>query len=308
MASSVNHLLTILGATATGKTKIASKLAYQLDGEIISADSRQVYRGMDIGTGKDLEDYIVNGVPIIYHLIDIKEPGYEYNIHEFGIDAKTAYDNITSRGKQSILCGGSGLYIESFLKGWAKKSREENSTLKPNLADLSNQELYALLKQKSNPHNTTDLLDRNRLLKATEIALLGHSEEPIPSIIFGLKLERSILRQRTTKRLQHRLENGMIDEVKSLLNKGYNPEALIFYGLEYRYLTLYLTGDLSYQQMYHELDTAIHQFAKRQETYFRRMEKNGMKIHWIDAADGEDTVFNKIIESMNKSCLWNEKL
>ena len=308
MASSVNHLLTILGATATGKTKIASKLAYQLDGEIISADSRQVYRGMDIGTGKDLEDYIVNGVPIIYHLIDIKEPGYEYNIHEFGIDAKTAYDNITSRGKQSILCGGSGLYIESFLKGWAKKSREENSTLKSNLADLSNQELHSLLKQKSNPHNTTDLLNRNRLLKATEIALLGNSEEPIPSIIFGLKLERSILRQRTTKRLQHRLENGMIDEVKSLLNKGYNPETLIFYGLEYRYLTLYLIGDLSYQQMYHELDTAIHQFAKRQETYFRRMEKNGMKIHWIDAADGEDTVFNKIIESMNKSCLWNEKL
>ncbi|MCE1167157.1 MAG: hypothetical protein LWX70_03590, partial [Sphingobacteriia bacterium] len=182
MANLIKPLITILGATATGKTKVAANLAYQLDGEIISADSRQVYRGMDIGTGKDLEDYTVNGNTIAYHLIDIKEPGYEYNIHEFGMDARNALDIINEKSKQPILCGGSGMYIESFLKGWARKERGVNSSLIDNLSNLSNNELIAILNRQTTPHNTTDLIDRNRLLKATEIALLGNSEEQIPSI------------------------------------------------------------------------------------------------------------------------------
>lgn len=307
MASYIKTLITILGATATGKTKVASNLAYHLDGEIISADSRQVYRGMDIGTGKDLEDYCVNGKTIAYHLIDIQDPGYEYNIHEFGNDARKALDSINKRNKQPILCGGSGLYIESFLKGWARKKRGEDTSLIDNLSSLSNNELIDTLNNQTRPHNTTDLLDRNRLLKATEIALIGNSEEPIPSIIFGLKLERSTLRQKTTIRLKQRLENGMIEEVKALLNQGYSSDSLIFYGLEYKFLTLFLKGEISFNQMYSDLNTAIHQFAKRQETYFRRMEKNGMKIHWINADEGVEDITNTIIRTINKASQWNEK-
>lgn len=307
MANLIKPLITILGATATGKTKVASNLAYQLNGEIISADSRQVYRGMDIGTGKDLEDYTVNGKAIEYHLIDIKDPGYEYNIHEFGIDARRALNSIIQRNRQAILCGGSGMYIESFLKGWAIKKRGVDSSLIDNLSKLSNNELIAILSNHTTPHNTTDLLDRDRLLKATEIALLGNSEEEIPSIIFGLHLDRSTLRQKTTKRLEQRLESGMIEEVKTLISQGYSPNSLIFYGLEYKFLTLYLTGKISYTQMYSDLNTAIHQFAKRQETYFRRMEKNGMTIHWINADEGVENITHTIINSINKVSLWNER-
>lgn len=282
------ELIVIIGATATGKTKLAARLAYDLNGEIISADSRQVYRGMDMGTGKDLADYVVNGIKIPYHLIDIHEPGHEYNIHDFGNDFRQSLDLVYKNGKQPILCGGSGLYVETVIKGYATDNVPENSQLRDELNLCSDAELISRLLATKKVHNTTDLTERARLIRAIEIGEYAKNNQSktiiLKHLMIGLKLERQTLRQRITDRLTQRLNKGMIMEVKSLLDKGISPETLIFYGLEYKYLTWYVTGKISYSQMFNELNTAIHQFAKRQETWFRRMEKHGFTIHWIDAS------------------------
>lgn len=283
-------MITILGPTATGKTSLAAAIADRVDGEIISADSRQVYRGMDIGTGKDLNDYHINGRWIPYHLIDIADPGEEYNVYRFQKDFMEVYEDLLTRDKTPIMCGGTGMYLESVLKGYKLLKVPENQLLRRELNQKNDQELQDILKsKKQNPHNTTDLNDRERLIRAIEIQDYyekhPNREEDHPeidSILIGIHFERPTLRQRITDRLHERLNSGMIDEVKRLLDTKVSADDLRFYGLEYRYITDYLTGQLDYQTMVEKLNTAIHQFAKRQVTWFRRMERNGHNIHWID--------------------------
>ncbi len=282
-------MVTILGPTATRKTKLAASVAAELGGEIISADSRQVYRGMDIGTGKDYGDYLVEGKQIPHHLVDIVDPGYEYNVFEFQRDFLRVFDDIVSRNQQPVLCGGTGLYLEAVLSGYRLLQVPENEELRQQLSEKSLDELTGILKSMRALHNTTDLTDRDRTIRAIEIAEYEQAhpgeKENFPKIdhrIYGIKFERRIIRERITQRLKQRLNEGMIDEVKQLLDSGLKPEQLTFYGLEYRYLTDYVTGKISYDEMFRLLNTAIHQFAKRQMTWFRRMEKRGFRIHWID--------------------------
>jgi len=281
-------MIVLLGPTASGKTKLAAQLAYELNGEIISADSRQVYRGMDIGTGKDLEEYTVNGKSIPYHLIDIVDPGYEYNVYEFQQDFLKAYEGVIERAKTPLLCGGTGLYIESVLKGYHLPKLGPNPELESLLASKTNEELMDLLNTLREQHNTTDLLDRKRLIKAIRIGMEEsrqtdhHREFPdIKATVFGIAPPREILRERITLRLHHRLEHGMLEEVNRLLASGISPETLKFYGLEYKYITLYLQQELTYEEMVRQLNQGIHQFAKRQMTWFRRMERSGVRISWI---------------------------
>ncbi len=283
-------MITILGATATGKTKLAASIAYMKNGEIISADSRQVYRGMDIGTGKDLEDYYLHNTNIPYHLIDIMEPGEEYNVYAFQQDFLNAYHEIVSKEKTPVLCGGTGMYIESVLNGYRLQKVPENSGLRQELLSKPDEALREMLiKLRPNQHNNTDLSDRKRLIRAIEIARYDqeHSAEEkhfpkIDNISFGIYFERPVLRERITQRLKERLNSGMIEEVHYLLSRNITPDQLRFYGLEYRFLTDYLTGKINYDEMFSGLNTAIHQFAKRQVTWFRRMERKGHIIHWID--------------------------
>lgn len=281
-------LIVVLGPTATGKTAFAAHLAARLNGEVVSADSRQVYRGMSIGTGKDLEDYIVEGKEVPYHLIDLVDPGYEYNVFEFRRDFQKAYEEITGRGKTVVLCGGTGMYIESVLRSYRLDEAPENPELRQGLNSLKDSELTAILESYKNPHNTTDTEDRKRLIRAIEIQehLAKNPEKeafgPPDYILFGIHFDRQTIRQRISERLNKRLESGMTEEVRQLLDSGISPEQLRFYGLEYRFLTDYLTGCLEYKEMAKKLEIAIHQFAKRQMTWFRRMERQGMKIHWID--------------------------
>ncbi len=283
-------LITILGPTATGKTRLAAELAALIDAEIISADSRQVYRGMDLGTGKDIQDYEVNGFKVPYHLIDIVDPGYEFNIYEFQAKFQESYESISKRGKKVVLCGGSGMYLDSVLRGYQLRQVPENLILRSELIQLNEKELQARLKNYKTPHNVTDLDDLNRLIRAIEIAEFEESnpisnEYPkFKSLNFGVHFERSELRKRITSRLKDRLENGMAEEVRGLLEKGYTAEQLMFYGLEYKYVTRYVIGELRYNDLFQKLNSAIHQFAKRQMTWFRRMEKNGVKIYWIDGS------------------------
>ncbi|PKP34673.1 MAG: tRNA (adenosine(37)-N6)-dimethylallyltransferase MiaA [Bacteroidetes bacterium HGW-Bacteroidetes-17] len=282
-----NNLITILGPTATGKTRLAAELASLIDGEIISADSRQVYRGMDLGTGKDLQDYEVNGKIIPYHLIDIVDPGYEYNIFEFQNDFLKAYQDIINRDKKVILCGGSGMYLDAVLKGYHLIQVPENVKLRNHLALMNEDLLKEKLLGFGKVHNETDLTDRNRLIRAIEIREfekdqpLNQAFPEFNSLNFGIHFEREEIRKRITLRLKTRLENGMIDEVKGLLEKGFTSGQLMFYGLEYKYVTQYVNGEIRYNDLYQKLNTAIHQFAKRQMTWFRRMEKQGVQIHWI---------------------------
>jgi tRNA dimethylallyltransferase len=284
----MSKLITILGPTATGKTRLAALTAAKINGEIISADSRQVYRGMDIGTGKDLDDYIVDGVKIPYHLIDIVEPGYEYNVFEFQKDFLKAFTDIVKRNKQPLLCGGTGLYIASVLSGYRFSEVPENKELRKRLENLSQEQLVEKLNEYGKPHNTTDTTDRKRTIRAIEIKEYekNYPNETlfpeIDSLNIGIHFERSEIRKRITDRLKYRLKNGMTEEVENLLKKGLKPSQLTFYGLEYRYVTLYVTGKIDYETMFEKLNTAIHQFAKRQTTWYRRMEKNGTKIHWIN--------------------------
>ncbi|MCF8303044.1 MAG: tRNA (adenosine(37)-N6)-dimethylallyltransferase MiaA [Bacteroidales bacterium] len=296
------NLITILGPTATGKTSFAAHLAFEIDGEVISADSRQVYRQMDIGTGKDLNDYLVHGEKIPHHLIDIVDPGYEYNVYEFQQDFLNVFDPIHNRGKMPVLCGGTGLYLEAVLKGYRLSKVPENPELRAEVSTLKDEELVDELKQYRPLHNTTDTNDRNRLIRALEIARyeLDHQGETgdfpdIRSLTLGISFERKRVRERITARLKSRLDEGMIEEVQGLLQSGIEPETLEFYGLEYRYITQYLTGVISYNTMFEKLNTAIHQFAKRQMTWFRRMERRGFNIHWID---GEKCMNEKVDEAM----------
>lgn len=281
-------MITILGPTATGKTSLATQLAKELNGEIISADSRQVYRGMDIGTGKDLSEYTLDDTAIPYHLIDIVEPGYEYNVYEYQRDFIKAYEDIIARHNLPIVCGGTGLYIESILKGYKLVQVPENELLRHQFQSLSDEALILRLRTYRNLHNTTDTTERNRIIRAIEIQefYLHHPETKMnlpefDNAIFGIKFDRVTLRQRITQRLKQRLEEGMIEEVKGIINSGIKPEQLTFYGLEYKYITLHIIGEISYEEMFSKLNTAIHQFAKRQETWFRRMERQGFFIHWL---------------------------
>ena len=288
-------LITILGPTASGKTDLAAHLAYQLDAEIISADSRQVYRGMTIGTGKDLDDYVVHGREIPYHLIDICEPGTKYNLFRYQEDFFSAYTDIVARGKQPILCGGTGLYIESVLKGYHLSPVPQNQALRDKLAGKSLGELTEILAELksqsgSKMHNKTDVDSCQRAVRAIEIESynLEHPMEnrvfpSIDSVIIGVNINRDARRAKISERLKKRLENGMVAEVKGLLDRGIPAENLIYYGLEYKFVTEYLMGKTSYEDMFRGLEIAIHQFAKRQMTWFRGMERRGSVIHWVDA-------------------------
>ena len=307
-----NRMITILGPTASGKTSIAAALASRIGGEIISADSRQVYRRMDIGTGKDLADYEVGGKHIPYHLIDIAEPGYKYNLFEYQRDFHTAYDDITSRGRTPVLCGGTGLYIEAVLNGYALSPVPPNQKLRDSLSAKSLDELTAMLKALkeqtgSNMHNRSDVDTVQRAIRAIEIETynLQHPtperEMPgISSLVIGVDVDRDTRRRRISDRLEARLHEGMIDEVKGLLAEGVSAESLMYYGLEYKFVTEYVTGKTTYSDMLSRLEIAIHQFAKRQMTWFRGMERRGIHINWIDASLPMDDKVELIMELNEK--------
>lgn len=299
-------MITILGPTASGKTDIAAHLAAELSAEIISADSRQVYRRMDIGTGKDLADYVVDGKPVPYHLIDIVEPGTKYNLFEYQRDFLEAYNDIRSRGKNVILCGGTGLYIESVLKGYRLIPVPENKELRHELEGKSLLELTSILEclkaeNNSNMHNSTDVDTPKRAIRAIEIEM-AYKEAPveertfpkIDNVIIGVGIDRDLRRRKITRRLDQRLKDGMVDEVKSLLDSGVPADDLIYYGLEYKFVTEYILGKTTFEEMHRSLEIAIHQFAKRQMTWFRGMERRGFTIHWIDAADSMEEKINEI--------------
>lgn len=284
------NLITIVGPTATGKTAFAAKLASAINSEIISADSRQVYRDMTIGTGKDLADYIVNGNQIPYHLVDIVEAGYQYNVYEFQRDFLSAFKTISEKGKLPILCGGTGLYVEAALKGYKMLEVPVNDVLRAELENKSLEELAEILKKYKPLHNTSDIETKRRAIRAIEIADYYRNNEvanidypQINSLVVGIDISREERRQRISQRLRRRLEEGMIAEIQHLLDKGLSPESLIYYGLEYKFVTNYLLGNLTYDELYAHLEIAIHQFAKRQMTWWRGMERRGIKIHWIDA-------------------------
>ncbi|HRW63633.1 MAG TPA: tRNA (adenosine(37)-N6)-dimethylallyltransferase MiaA, partial [Bacteroidales bacterium] len=282
-------MLTILGPTASGKTSLATRMAYILQGEIISADSRQVYRGMDLGTGKDLADYEVDGEKITYHLIDIADAGYKYNVFEYQHDFLKVYQQLKEKNIFPVFCGGSGMYLEAVLKGYKLINVPVNEELRGKLKSMTDEQLIAQLKTYKKLHNTTDIDTRKRMERAIEIEeyYMKNKEHDdyfpaIKSLIIGVKFDRESRRKKISQRLKQRLEEGMLDEVQVLLDKGISPDDIIYYGLEYKYLTQYLIGQLSYDEMFTGLETAIHQFAKRQMTWFRGMERKGFKIHWLD--------------------------
>lgn len=287
-----NNLITILGPTAVGKTFLGASLANYFGGEIISADSRQVYRGMDIGTGKDLDDYIIDGKTVPYHLIDVIEPDDEFNLFLFNKQFYQAYNEITSRKKIPFLVGGTGLYLHSILKGYNLNKVEFDDKRFSELNNLTIEQLTSIFKKLNPPlHNTTDMLIKDRIIRAIIIAESGNNNEvekkKISSLIIGVKLEREEIKKRITARLKHRLENGMIEEVKRLIDEGISFERLDLFGLEYKFLGKYLKGELNYNDMFQKLNSAIHSFAKRQMTWFRKIEREGIKINWIDGPDFE---------------------
>ena len=300
----MQKMITILGPTASGKTPLAVAVARRVGGEIISADSRQVYRRMDIGTGKDLSEY--QSTP--YHLIDICEPGTKYNLFQYQQDFYDAYQQIRGRGAVPILCGGTGLYIEAVLKGYHLSPVPQNQPLRDQLEGKSLDELTAILqelKQQNGSvmHNTTDVDSCQRAIRAIEIETYNR-EHPmplrelpaIPSIIIGVHIDRELRREKITRRLKARLDEGMVDEVRRLLDEGIPADDLIYYGLEYKYLTEYIIGRLSYEEMFRLLEIAIHQFAKRQMTWFRGMERRGFNIDWIDATLPMEEKVNIILD------------
>ena len=305
--SPARRMITILGPTASGKTDLATHLAARLNAEIISADSRQVYRGMDIGTGKDLADYVINGHVIPYHLIDICEPGTKYNLFRYQQDFLDCYEDIRSRGALPILCGGTGLYIEAVLKGYSLSPVPQNPALRTELEGKNLDELTNILvdlkrRNHSVMHNKTDVDSCQRAIRAIEIEtynLTKPTEErlcpPIDSLIIGVDIDREERRRKITKRLKERLKAGMIDEVDGLLKRGIPADDLIYYGLEYKFVTEYLIGKLSYDEMFRQLEIAIYQFAKRQMTWFRGMERRGFTIHWIDAIQSMNDKVEEIL-------------
>jgi len=301
-------MLTILGPTASGKTRLAVRVADALGCEIISADSRQVYRGMDIGTGKDLADYDIGGHTVRHHLIDIREAGEKYNLFEFQQDFADVYADIVRRGSRPLLCGGTGLYIEAVLKGYSLSPVPQNEGLRRSLEGKSLGELSAILaelksRNHSAMHNTTDVDTPARAIRAIEIEthnlrspMPPRQIPPIAGPVVGIMISRELRRERISARLDSRLRGGMVDEVRRLLDSGIPPENLIYYGLEYKYLTLYATGQLPYDEMRRQLETAIHQFAKRQMTWFRGMERRGTPIHWIDGSQPLEQQIAECIE------------
>lgn len=299
-------LITILGPTASGKTPLAASLADRLGTEIISGDSRQVYRRMDLGTGKDLVDYVVDGRPVPYHLIDIVEPGYKYNVFEYQRDFLKAYEEISVKGKLPILCGGTGMYIESVLKGYRLLPVPENPELRTSLEGKTLEELTRILEGYKKLHNSTDVDTAKRAIRAIEIEEYYKQQPPeyrefpiLKSLIIGVDIDRELRREKITNRLKQRLEEGMVEEVRGLLKEGIPAENLIYYGLEYKFLTQYAIGELTYEEMFHQLETAIHQFAKRQMTWFRGMERRGFTIHWLDATLPMEEKLEQIIKLIN---------
>lgn len=283
------NLITVLGPTAGGKTSFGANLAYSIDTEIISADSRQVYRGMDLGTGKDLEDYTVKGKEIKCHLVDILDAGEKYNVFRYQKDFFSAFDQITAKGKTPILCGGTGLYLESVVRNYQLIDVPANPKLREELEKYSLQELNDMLAKMKTLHNTTDTDTKKRAIRGIEIeTFIKENPKVVPnypkinSLIFGIKNPRDIERQKIKIRLEERLKNGMVDEMRTLMKNGVSEEDLVYYGLEYKFVTLHAVGKLSYDEMFNQLYIAICQFAKRQMTWFRRMERMGMKINWID--------------------------
>jgi tRNA dimethylallyltransferase len=282
-------ILVITGPTASGKTSLASAVAARVGGEVISADSRQVYRGMDIGTGKDLDDYIVDGRKIDAHLIDIADPGYKYNVFEYQRDFLKVYEDMLKREKFPVVCGGSGMYVDSIVSGYKLVEVPPDMQMREALEKKPMEELTAILRSFKSLHNITDVDTKKRAIRAIEIekyyASLGSRVTSFPKVkalIVGVAFDRDSRRARISERLRYRLVNGMVAEVKELMGKGLSKEDLIYYGLEYKYITLYLNGSLSYEEMFKTLETEIHRFAKRQMTWFRGMERRGIKIHWLD--------------------------
>ena len=309
----MKQLITILGPTASGKTQLAARLAYELKGEVISADSRQVYRGMTIGTGKDLDDYEVCGTHIPYHLIDICEPGTKYNLFKYQEDFFTVYETLQRKNVQPILCGGTGLYIEAVLKGYHLSPVPQNEQLRSSLEGKTLAELTSILDQlkrqnHSVMHNTTDVDSCQRAIRAIEIETynLQHPTPerelpPVSSLVVGVQIDRDERRRKITDRLRKRLEHGLIEEVRGLLESGIPADDLIYYGLEYKYVTEYVIGRRSYDDMFKNLEIAIHQFAKRQMTRFRGMERRGVRIHWLNAMLPLNVKCDKIKEWMNEN-------
>lgn len=296
------ELITIIGPTASGKTAFAAVLAARLDTEIISGDSRQVYRSMNIGTGKDLADYVVDGKQIPYHLIDICNPGDKYNVFEYQHDFHKAFEEIRKKGKLPILCGGTGMYIESVLRGFKLLDVPQNPALRESLKGKSLAELEQILASYKVLHNKTDVDSAQRAIRAIEIEEFYKTEAPdkreyapINSLIIGVDIDRELRREKISRRLRARLDEGMVDEVRAILATGVKPEDLIYYGLEYKFLTLYIIGQLTYDEMVSQLEIAIHQFAKRQMTWFRGMERRGLHIHWLDATLPTEEKINNVL-------------
>lgn len=302
-------LLIILGPTASGKTHLATRVAYEIGGEIVSADSRQVYRQMDIGTGKDLEEYVINGAPVPYHLINIRDAGDKYNVNDFHHDFADSYRQICAANHIPIVCGGTGFYIYALLKGHANDTVPVNGALRAELEPLSNEDLLARFQNsESRYHALADVSTRKRLIRALEIAafLNDHPETDIafgneantyPAMIFGLNPPVETRRDRISNRLAARLKQGLIEEVQNILNQGITADALIYYGLEYKYVTMYLTGAMTFEEMHTKLETEIHRFAKRQMTFFRKMERDGLEINWIPDEWAESEKIRFIIEN-----------
>ena len=304
-------MVTILGATACGKTGFATQLAYRIGGEILSADSRQVYRMMDIGTGKDLSDYVVNGTKIPYHLIDIADPGEKYNLYRYQNDFLESYNKVVNAGHVPILCGGTGLYLESVLRSYRLSHVPKNEELRKSLEGKSLNELTQILSTYKRLHNKTDVDTAQRAIRAIEIEDF-YKKQPmderdfpqIESLVIGLDISREARRNKISLRLRQRLDEGMVDEVKTILESGVSADDLIYYGLEYKYVTLHVIGKLSYDDMVKQLEIAIHQFAKRQMTWFRGMERRGVKIKWINVDIPLDERL-EIVEDMIRGQKWS---
>jgi tRNA dimethylallyltransferase len=301
--NSIYDLLVITGPTASGKTSLAAVVAQRVEGEIISADSRQVYRGMNLGTGKDYDDYRVNGTDVPYHLIDIADPGYKYNVFEYQRDFIKVYSDLKKRKIFPVVCGGSGMYADSIITGYKMFEVPPDSGLRIELEKKSIEELKEILSTFKNLHNTTDIDTKKRVIRAIEIEHSNrnkgnhYSEFPeVRALLIGVMFDRDTRRKRISERLKQRLNSGMVDEVKNLIDLGINTETLIYYGLEYKFITLYLTGKISYQEMVRDLEIAIHQFAKRQMTWFRGMERRGIKINWIDGQLPMEEKVEKVVE------------
>jgi tRNA dimethylallyltransferase len=302
----IYDILVVTGPTASGKTALAVAVAHHTGGEIISADSRQVYRGMNLGTGKDYHDYLVNGSQIPFHLIDIVDPGYKYNVFEYQRDFNRVYSDLKRRNIFPVICGGSGMYADSIISGYKMFEVPPDSGLRVELEKKSMEELKEILLTFKNLHNTTDLDTKKRVIRAIEIehssrnkAKQGIEFPKVKALLIGIIFDRDKRRKMITERLKQRLDSGMVDEVKNLIDQGIDTETLIYYGLEYKFITLFLTGKISYSEMVRDLEIAIHQFAKRQMTWFRGMERRGIKIHWIDGMLPMEEKVGKVMELLN---------